>query len=172
MAHRLRLEGSLGIIISFTGASVNAAPGLRAGWPIPAACGGLETGRAPALAGPVQYSPAIVNVEVEGLTVAVHAMAALAPAIGRVPRATVEPGRSYAPAPEVYPGAGGEVLAAIRSDEHAHGAGSERVARQLGSELSDGQRRVQHLSGWDGCRRRCTERADRLAGENHRLGVV
>src|SRR5262245_35212699 len=101
----------------------------------PCGTGGLKIGRAPARARPVQDSPAIVNVEVEGLTVTVHVVAALAPAIGDVPRATVESGRSNAPAPQVDPRAHGEVLATVRCDEHARAGGAERVARQLGFEL-------------------------------------
>jgi hypothetical protein len=52
--------------ISFASAPVNAAPGLAAGWPIPAGWGGLKIGRAPARARPVQDSPTIVDLEGEG----------------------------------------------------------------------------------------------------------
>src|SRR6516165_572923 len=96
--------------------------GLGAGRSIPAGRvtrSLLEIGGAPVRARPAQDSPAIVDVEVEGLTIAVHVIAALTPPIGHVPRATVESGRSYAPAPEVPPRAHGDVLAAVWRDEHA-----------------------------------------------------
>src|SRR5262249_25575892 len=117
----------------------------------------LEIGGAPVRARPAQDSPAIIDVEVEGLTVAIHVIAALAPPIGHVPGAKVGSGRSYAPAPEVHPRAHGDVLAAVQRDEHAQAATAERVARQLGSELCGAQRRLLQLIRRGAPRRRCTE---------------
>src|SRR6478752_2124413 len=90
--------------------------------------GRLKIGRAPARARPVQDSPAIANVKVEDLTIAVHLIATLAPTISHVPCAAVLSGGSYSPVSEVSPRAHREVLPSVRRDEHAQAAGAERVA--------------------------------------------